>query len=635
MSDISAFAEWEAQNRTLSQEQTSQEAQRWKEMDGAKDSSNDPYSDGYESEGEESGRYSVRKTFAPSTSQSREEWMANPMENPPPPARKNTALKPIRHISPDLDEPEGSEMVVWLLPEVQAELEEEKKFRRYFLHSERRAVEAYAKEHPFYTQSGTVRCESAIEEYENDIYIFARAAGMGKQAARVEVKRAKATWEKSAGVADGLQWDLESDSELEIFKAPRLKNAVGHYPETVDVHMQNATDVANAAPMMNVAPGSAGMKRKRGELRDRKTEKEQVIEQMKFVKRPKEKEKKAKKKEQKDKKLAKQAEKKNNLARGSNLPSSLGNLDGKGEGGNVNNGTADDDVIAPTFHQVHSTLYGEATKLRPKSAPTTSAYFAKAAIPNAEGKMSTIISNSVERPKTPADGASKRKRKRKRNNNRLSDSRNKPMASDQRIHDPEHFHDQQQQQQHESSQMQVKKRPRTHDFPLPEEPTSELLGLDGLHPVESMNTAQSTDSELQNGADKIKVILKTSSDEYPIPRSDESTVPKLSNSEPEKIGREEAMQILVDEVNIPSQQIPLVPKNGAAQKQKQMRRDRGRRRRRLSTSAENKAEGGALEPLIELNNTNSKSPKLQTSGEGSSNQVLGIDIIQVLKYRHS
>ena len=68
MSDISSFAAWEHRNRTLEQEELSQEVQRLREIGamGERDSSNDPYSEEGDErdEGEEGGgEYGVREIF--------------------------------------------------------------------------------------------------------------------------------------------------------------------------------------------------------------------------------------------------------------------------------------------------------------------------------------------------------------------------------------------------------------------------------------------------------------------------------------------------------------------------------------------------------------------------------------------
>ena len=151
MSDISEFAEWEAKNRSLSHERTSQEEQRIREMEGHRDSSNDPHTDSEESEEEDIVQFGMRELFAPSTSQESGTGAREAHDTPPQPAHEDDAS--CLDDSTSLLDEVAESCVGDLLPEVRQELDNYQKENKYFPSSPRQKVEAYAKEHPFYTRT--------------------------------------------------------------------------------------------------------------------------------------------------------------------------------------------------------------------------------------------------------------------------------------------------------------------------------------------------------------------------------------------------------------------------------------------------------------------------------------------------
>jgi hypothetical protein len=592
----------------------------------------------------------------------------------------------------EVEDSDDSETVTWLLPEVRQELEDHKKFKRYFPESQREAVEAYAKDHPFYTQADDAQTEELIEEYKRDIYVFARASGMGKHAATVEVVRAKASWEQHAGVGEGLQLEFESDSELEMFKAPKLKDAAGYYPETPVVQVldvQISAPVFNATRDVNAASGVSGKKRKHSKVEQEKTEKEKDIQKMaKLAKQHKKKEKKKEKKAKKAKRLAKQAEKEDKFAKSWNQPGPKDHTADDAEMEDVNDSAESEEMMGPTFHQVSAPMNTKAPKNRPKLGPTTSDYFAKPAIPESVEEQSTIAGNFVEGPKPSGRSlARKRKRerekanaleaaksgqdmsplqasqqlstdsgapanavtsgpvsksqdsqasadgasKRKRKKKRNNNRLSESQAQPKETQKPIHALEPAQhgQEHNQPSQLQVEKRLRTHVF-VQNLPSAEvpIYQLPGLDTQPSLQSMEAS----QTLEDKLlrKADRAKMIEEDISPEDDSGSE---SDNEAPKLNYAKITKISRESIQVPTNTVnkepnPKLPENGAGQQHQ--RRDRGRGRSLKSPEGKT----GPPEPLTELNNTNFKSPRLQQNDSGKHSNQKGIEQNQALKPRH-
>lgn len=678
MSDISAFAEWEGLNRNLSQEEVSQEAQRLREMMGVRDSSNDPSSDDEGSEGERNGQHGEAEVFAASPSQSREESMARSVD-------RNTTL--MAEESSEDNRVYDGEMTEWalldaydphmdILRSYDNEAMLKASFSMLFSSPQRASVEAYAKEHPIYARAHDTTAgmdEDAIEEYKRDIYIFARATGLGKHAARVEIMRATAAWEKRAGLGEGLQWGIDDDSELERFKVPRLKTAARYHQ---DIPASQVLQISNAT-----ASGSETMRETVPLDNSREDRKRKGMEDISKAAKIQKTKKKAKQKVKKASKLEKRRERAKQTGKTSQEPAiktdfKIG-LSHSSEMDAKDNSTRDEDGVTPTFDRVSTVSELKAIKSQPTPGPTTSAYFAKSTVAGfvidksigagmpKEGSNSSTRNKKRERKRKKMEafkagepesdqssertfqqqrvgsdictkgrsaapivksqvtdgtehGIVKAKRKRKRNKNRLPEDQgqnSEPKVGEQPIHP---YKTLQQVQEHDgSTQLPARKRLRTHssvqDLTNAEAPTYKFHVLSEIDQKRINNQSMEKKSKGEAGTltamNEESQISKRSSSRDSVELKQERAVPG-----------ERGRQLMQDLINAANDPKDYTPKNQIiSTTRKQERRDRGRARsRRLNSSAGGQIEATASEkplskPLSELNSTNAKSLKLQRS----------------------
>lgn len=102
----------------------------------------------------------------------------------------------------------------------------------------RSTVEEFAHTHPVWhygtllgSGNGSDWIDEKMSQFKSDVYKYARAAGMGKNQAKVEVMRAVAAWRKENGVggAEVLE-EWESDIEMEIYASSPALSAKAPVP---------------------------------------------------------------------------------------------------------------------------------------------------------------------------------------------------------------------------------------------------------------------------------------------------------------------------------------------------------------------------------------------------------------------
>lgn len=694
MSDISSFAEWEAHNRVLAQEQISQEEQRLRKLrdhaldmsEMAVDSSNDGRSDivdesgdegvkdrdvvmreeDIETEDEDEGgaelelvsgtmlragwRFGgeIASSTAPTQSQSQNmhpDYVAPPSSQPrdmsSSPILEDERIDAVSTTArgldfsldsqspyPSDDNNEMSQAEGYEQPDLQVQ---QSKYRTYFETTYRPTVEHYAKTHPFYTDYdlvGLTLTGDTMAEYKEDVYRFARASGMGKQSAKVEVMRAKAAWEKHTGLGDGLILDLEDESDFEATRVPRLRSAATYYPETPVVNAAVSEVVVASEVVADTAARSK--KRKRNEIepatntvllagKNKKTE--EAKEQVRLEKRARQKEKKARQKKRKALRLENKNSKKEQKlvdigAKKAHISEQVSNSDL----------TEDEPArTQPTFHEVPipaasftPAAVTPATKKqrRSKHSPTTSAYFPKPPAPvtdeesgrkNSDSKVphlsnkqkrharheaealalknsesAVTVSHEIEDGEAAkeqvaepvsqsSDGNAKRKRKRDRNHNKLPDSSAEPGVASKKVPPPPQVPAlvKDQVEREETARLRAEKKLRTESF---------------------LESVQTTDASSSERAKRREELLR-----------------RENASGPEG-GESDGPAEIIEQ-----------PRSSFSPTHMRQRRDRGRKGSKLSqpsVSVEPQEEEEPIKALTELDNTNSTSPKLQRRDRG-------------------
>ena len=102
----------------------------------------------------------------------------------------------------------------------------------YVAPASRSTVEEFTHTHPFWSRGQHLDMGKSIDssevemlEFKQDVYDYARAAGMGQHQAKVEVMRAAAAWRKERGFVGGEvlhEWEKESKVEPEIYARSTL-----------------------------------------------------------------------------------------------------------------------------------------------------------------------------------------------------------------------------------------------------------------------------------------------------------------------------------------------------------------------------------------------------------------------------
>jgi len=240
----------------------------------------------------------------------------------------------------------------------------EAKMEEYSPAETRGQVESFVVEHPFFNKGLDIEVggkrERELEEFKGNVYRFARAAGMGRNAAKVEVMKATAAWEKKMGLGDGLVWH---DEESEFEKVPVLKKAVDYYPK---VPAGQVTSEEN--PTALVISKKESKKRKCESMGEAVSGELEVEDKTREAKRQRRAEKKARNKALlKQRKMEKRA---NNAA-----PSSQTAMEAESTDGPRNNASIAAPPTAPPIAQVAQDSEQKQKKKKSKPGPTISPHF--------------------------------------------------------------------------------------------------------------------------------------------------------------------------------------------------------------------------------------------------------------------
>lgn len=462
------------------------------------------------------------------------------------------------------------------------------KYATYFPDAHRPAIEHYANTHPFYSASsnfGITLNDDAIQEYKEDIYRFARAAGIGKQTARIEVMRAVAAWERHVGLGNGLLLFEDEESDFEVQRKPRLRDAISYYP---------ATTVVQSVEVPVMGESRKNRKRKRAEA-----EMEVVVAkgpmpwtqlgpEDREKKKQRRREKKLLQRERKSQKAEKAESKKQAREEKLQITTTSTQL----ESADVSM-TDEPERTQPTFHKAPPvfTTTSEPKKKRRKPGPTTSSYFSK---PETAGGAEKTIASVGSLNTTPGNGEGKSKRKkRKKNNNRLSETSLQTPAISNTIQPP---------------------------APVP---SSSEEFVEQHDPSSDMEDGKSPGAFLE--------------DLYAA--NNHSSPSKSGSSRPVDQGYSLAMDVDSESPNEQSSAHEQVPSsiNSSHSQQHRKRRDRGRRN--SQQPADITIHEDIPEALSELNDTNAKTPKLQRRDRGKKSKtepiVRDVSTDQELKVHHS
>ncbi|KAG4437847.1 hypothetical protein IFR05_006649 [Cadophora sp. M221] len=209
-SDISSFAEWEAQNPAQSFSEREQSLLDMKDparVWGDRDSSNDARSSDGESASEDEelggrnggvalGGMKGRGLEIPSSTQGTEsQWLSQYVEHDAPPSSQP---RPESDDDDDDDEDEEGEEDNTILnnDSILSALTNSPNTANNLLQL-KTSIQDFAVEHPFWTQSRLD--EEGALEFESDVFEFAQAAGLGVNLAKLEVMRAMGAWKTSKG----------------------------------------------------------------------------------------------------------------------------------------------------------------------------------------------------------------------------------------------------------------------------------------------------------------------------------------------------------------------------------------------------------------------------------------------------
>ncbi|PVH85724.1 hypothetical protein DL98DRAFT_583316 [Cadophora sp. DSE1049] len=236
-SDISSFAEWEAQNPAQSFSEREQSLLDMKDparVWGDRDSSNDARSSDEESasndeglSGQNGGAVGIgkkgKKSEIPSPTQGTESQLASQyLEHYAPPSSQP---RPESSTSDDEEDEDAQETNELLINNSLLSTITNSPRTAHDLLQLKTSVQDFAVEHPFWTQS-TLDEEEALE-FENDVFEFAKAAGLGVNLAKVEVMRALGAWKKSKGIPVAQAGHIEQifDNVLETIES--VTEAIG------------------------------------------------------------------------------------------------------------------------------------------------------------------------------------------------------------------------------------------------------------------------------------------------------------------------------------------------------------------------------------------------------------------------
>ncbi|KAH7417438.1 hypothetical protein BKA64DRAFT_300643 [Cadophora sp. MPI-SDFR-AT-0126] len=236
-SDISSFAEWEAQNPAQSLSERQQSLLDMKDPTrvwGDRDSSNDGRSSDGESANEDEGLSGHnggvegigkmgRRLEIPSSTQVTESQLASQYtEHDAPPSSQARPERSNSDCEEDEDTQESDELLInnSLLSTITNSPR-----TAHDLLQTKTSVQDFANEHPFWTHS-TLDEEVALE-FENDVFEFAKAAGLGVNLAKVEVMRAMGAWKASKGIAVAQAGHIEQIFDKVLETIETVTEAIG------------------------------------------------------------------------------------------------------------------------------------------------------------------------------------------------------------------------------------------------------------------------------------------------------------------------------------------------------------------------------------------------------------------------
>ena len=403
----------------------------------------------------------------------------------------------------------------------------------------------------------------------------------------------------------------------------------------------------------------------------------------KLAKRQKRQERKHEKKAKKAKKLAKQAVKEERVARSRDQSRPSDDAVDVGEMEDVSKAVDSETIAEPTGDQIRAPLAIRVTRKSPKSGPTTSAYFAKSApgvveeqshitgstvggqqlsarsltrkikrertlelrranasksaITEAVEEQHIVIETVVEGPK-PSARSRGRKRKREPERGDASDlvklGRETSQIAHQAVLDKDVtaialeagpvFESQYGQAPVDGTLRHKRRRKRNKNRLAATAPIEVLGGLVAQVPRYSPMANNTDEDDLSKKADMANIIDQNkTSDMTSSPQRDEKA-PELKPTATDKITRNSTLIAPITTTNYAK---PLISEDVTGQQLK--RRDRGRGRN-LNYAKDNAAPS---EPLTELDNTNSKSPRIQVSDAGTKHSRIRKQ--QGLKAHHS
>jgi hypothetical protein len=461
MSDISTFAEWEAQHPDESTGGVGSVKEReQKDMTGPariwqdRDSSNDPrssaspsnLSDANESPGGVKLEAATLDTTmdgieppsstapAPSLTQNGdatqppqwrpEDFIPPPSSQPRPASEDEDTEDEEEDVFESFDvEADAKEFLQEMLGQAPPdELEMLRKARDDTGPDVDKPIRDFARSHPFFSQTKAELDTDGLVQFQQDVYAFSRAAGMGKQKARVDAMMAVAAWKSAMGLAGGMQLDelqTGSESELEVRyqQVPKLMAAEDYYwgegkgkkKKKKNKNKKNKTGAEQASTQNEAAAEveaipSTGEKRKRDTLEDTTTPQVEADGSKPATKKAK---RDAKKARERARKLEEAKQANGNANTNATTPMSV-------DGGTPETSKAPDSTatLEHTVSPPQQSQRVEPKRKRSKPGPTTSAYFTKPGDPPIKQEHSETVEDAST-DGHQSSGLGKRARRRK------------------------------------------------------------------------------------------------------------------------------------------------------------------------------------------------------------------------------
>ncbi|KAK0119317.1 hypothetical protein ONS96_012372 [Cadophora gregata f. sp. sojae] len=237
-SDISSFAEWEAKHPAQSfseREQSLLDMQDPARVWGDRDSSNDARSSDGQSASEDDGLSGQkggvvdgglkgRRLEIPSSTQGTESQLLSQYMEYDAPASSQPRPESSRSGDGEDQDEEDANDALLINDSILSTITNSPRTAHDLLQL-KTSVQDFAAEHPFWTQA-TLDEEAALE-FENDVFEFAQAAGLGINLAKVEVMRAMGTWKASKGIPIAQAGPIEQIFEKVLETIEVVTEAIG------------------------------------------------------------------------------------------------------------------------------------------------------------------------------------------------------------------------------------------------------------------------------------------------------------------------------------------------------------------------------------------------------------------------